>query len=262
MRSMNCQNIRSEIEAAGSVDYLSRAAVAHINSCAACETLSRQQSRLHSILSNLGTVAAPGDFDFKLRARLAAEKAAKRSSFPVLNLSFGSRAAAAAMVLLLIGSALVYVSLRTPTTNSVATNQPAAAPQSGAAVQAVDKPTVAAVNNDASTKSDGNSNADRNSAQRVTNRDFKSELVAQSGTRPKSKDLSSRPAKVLRYDQLGEAGSSVPFQINASYQDLKVSGDDGSGVSRTISLPSVSFGSQSGLAQNASPLVATAKGTW
>ncbi len=256
MRSMSCQNIRSEIEAAGSVDYLSQAAAAHINSCAACETLSRQQSRLHSILSNLGTVEAPGDFDFKLRARLATEKAAKGNSFSLWRLSFSQSAAAVATILLLIGAAVVYVGLRTPAGDSVATKQgEASAPQSGT-VSPTEKVSESAVATSAAPAKSEIVDKKRGG------REFKSELLAQSSSRSSSKVQSSRPARVLKYGELAETYPSAPFQINASYQALKVSVDDGSGVARTISLPSVSFGSQSGLAQNASPQMAMARGTW
>ena len=69
MRNMNCRNIRREIEEAGSAGFLSAAALSHLESCTACQTLSRQQTNLQTILSSLGTVEAPGDFDFRLRAR-------------------------------------------------------------------------------------------------------------------------------------------------------------------------------------------------
>jgi len=84
--------------------------------------------------------------------------------------------------------------------------------------------------------------------------------AARDNQRLKTRDLSSTAATVLRpTDAMAENGSSV-FPIGASYQSLKVSLDDGRGSSRTISLPSVSFGSQRVLAQ--APLLASARSAW
>jgi hypothetical protein len=77
-----------------------------------------------------------------------------------------------------------------------------------------------------------------------------------------TRDLSSTPAPVLRRDQLAEVYPASAFPIDAGYQSLKVSLDDGRGTSRTISLPSVSFGSQRYLSQSSSPIVASARDTW
>ena len=250
MRSINCQNIRSEIEAAGSADYLSHAALAHISSCAACETLSREQSRLHSILSNLGTVEAPGDFDFKLRARLAAEKSAGGSSFSFLTFSFGARSAAVAMILLLVVAGIVYLKTKPPVDNRAQGNQPTAA-QKDEAVAVVPpespKPDVARANNNDAKASDrmpGTSTA-KFDGKPARNRQ-------PSGSR----DIADTMAKVHNLNE------QDAFSINASRQPLKVSVDDGRGGSRTISLPSVSFGSEGGLSQNLTPLMIAAKGSW
>ena len=112
MRNMNCRNIRREIEEAGSAGFLSAAALSHLEVCAACQTLSRQQTNLQAILSGLGTVEAPGDFDFRLRARLAREKRMGAVSLPFGNLSFGLRSTAVAALLLLLGSAVLFVALK------------------------------------------------------------------------------------------------------------------------------------------------------
>src|SRR6185295_2315998 len=112
MRNMNCRNIRQEIEEAGSAGFLSAAALSHLEACAACEKLSRQQTKLQAIISSLGTVEAPGDFDFRLRARLAEEKRLNARALPFGKLSFVLRSAAVAAMLLLIGSAVVFVAFK------------------------------------------------------------------------------------------------------------------------------------------------------
>ncbi len=259
MRSTNCQNIRSEIEAAGSADYLSSAAMAHIDGCAACESLSRQQNRLHSMLANLGTVEAPGDFDFKLRARLAAEKETSGTSFSFLTGSLGARAAAVAMILLVIGAGIVYLNVRGPIDTQLA-SQGQNTPQKTFPVNSV----VA----DAAGTVDGQLSNGTISPDQIKDGNHQQQFVADRGRNRRfanangSLDMSGRGAQVISANQAGESYPSAPFPINASGKRLKVSVADGRGASRTISLPSVSFGSESSLSQNPTPLMASARGAW
>ncbi len=113
MRNMNCRNVRREIEEAAPGKWLSSDVNKHVLSCVACETLLREQTKLRELMSSLGTVEAPGDFDFRLRARLAGEKRAVAQSFALGNFSFGLRSAVVVTILLFIGSALMFVSFRT-----------------------------------------------------------------------------------------------------------------------------------------------------
>lgn len=267
MRNMNCRNVRREIEAAEPGDLQSAAVKAHLKSCAACETVSREQSKLQTIVSSLGTVAAPGDFDFRLRARLAGEKPGVAQPFAFGNFSFGLRSAVAATILLLIGSAFLFVSLKTRLQNSGTGQQVASQPSKpSSGVEPVkensNSPTVATgpnVNPTHGTKASLGSNSE--GQQR---RGFRNEVAAFKGSnRPDTREQSGTRAPVLRRDDpLAETYPTAAFPIDASYQSLKVSVDDGRGASRTISLPTVSFGSQRALSQNASPSIASARGVW
>ena len=251
MGNMNCRNTRREIEEAGSVDLLSAAAISHLEGCAACKTLSQQQTRLQAIVAGLGTVEAPGDFDFRLRARLAGEKRIGARSLG--NFSFGLRSAAIAAVLLLIVSAFVFLNLRTRSDNSVAGGNPAAPKTTDATPKQIAVPASVAPIEIAKAPT---SNVPKE-------RRVKNEVAGlRGGSRVGTRDLSGTRAPVLTRDQLAESYPTAAFPIDASYQSLKVSVDDARGTSRTISLPSVSFGSQRTLSQNASPLMASARGSW
>ncbi|HLO00259.1 MAG TPA: hypothetical protein VK208_17500 [Pyrinomonadaceae bacterium] len=270
MRSMNCKYMRREIEAAGSSDLLSAAVIAHIRNCAGCEMISRQHDRLQAIVSSLDTVAAPGDFEFRLRARLAGEKsgAARTSNW---TFSFGLRIAAVAVTVLLIVSAAL-LTFRSPGDNPVVADGNRPASKQSEEVRLNGAGAVSAVKGNeanlaAAPKDDGSSAIEANSnslSAPSRKRQPRTELAALRGApRFGTRDLSSTSAPVVkRYDQLAETYPTAAFPINASYQSLKVSVDDGHGVSRTISLPSVSFGSQRSLSQTASPLMASARGTW
>lgn len=255
MRNKNCRDIRREIEEARSADFLSAAARSHLEVCAACETLSRQQIKLRAILSSLDTVEAPGDFEYRVRSRLAAEKRMGARVLPFANLSFGFRSAAVAAVLLLIGSAFVFVSFRTRPDTTIAGGNPVAVtpvkPESGGVkptpvnettpnpIQVAEGPT-------------GNNRVRR--APKAL--DMRREVAGvRNSKRFATLDQTQTGARVLTPNQLAETYPTAAFPINASYQSLKVSVDDSRGTSRTISLPSVSFGSTS-------PLIASARDTW
>jgi len=265
MRTMNCQNIRREIEEAGSAGFLSADALSHLEECASCQTLSRQQTNLQTILSSLGTVEAPGDFDFRLRARLAAEKRMGGLSLPFGNFSLGLRSTAVAAILLLLGTAFLFVALKSkPNTPLAGGNKAISTPVA---------PEPAAVNpsgagsNDVAQGATARAPKPKEHNQLAEWRTPKGAGITavaavRNGSRSGTRDVNQTGATVLTRDQVAGTYPTAAFPINASYQSLKVSVDDSRGTSRTISLPSVSFGSQKTLSQTASPLLASARDTW
>ncbi len=267
MRNANCQNIRREIEEAGSAELLGLAAIAHIQDCPECETLSQQHTKLQQIISGLGTVEAPGDFDFRLRARLAGEKrGASASRFS--GFSLGLRpVAVAAMLLLLVGAALVFLNSRNQTVTPVASN-----PETPKYTPAPVPVKVAIPSNTTGTgeqatalppkdDSTGNDKGEHPSVRSPRNRESNSEVATnRGGNRFATRDSSSLQATSLRPDDA--AYPTAAFPINASYQQLKVSVDDGRGTSRTISVPTVSFGSERSISQSAAPMMVPVRGSW
>ena len=262
MRSMNCRNVRQEIEDADPGDLLSSGVNEHVLGCVACETLWREQIGLQKLVSSLGTVEAPGDFDFRLRARLANERRGRSQSFTLGDLSFGFRSAVVAAVLLVMGAVLVFVSLRMNSGGSPSNLAINGAPnQKGieSVVRAgLDGETLSSPANDGTVV-----NANLNSLPTKHRGTVRPEVASlQDSNRQRTRDLSSTPAVVINRDQVAEAYQNAAFPLEAGYQSLKVSVDDGRGASRTISLPTVSFGSQRSLAQNPSPLMASTRGAW
>ena len=117
MSKMNCRSVRREIEEVAPGNLLSASAGDHLKHCPQCNAFREDRLKLREMLSSLGAVEAPADFDFRLRARLANEKRGAKQPFVMRNLSFGFRSAAVAATLLLIGSALLFVSFRTSPTS-------------------------------------------------------------------------------------------------------------------------------------------------
>ncbi len=255
MRNMNCRDVRRDIDKMGSSDFLGPAVHAHLQSCEACATLSRKQSNLKAILGGLPLVETPGDFDFRLRARLTAEERDARS-MGLGNFSLGLRSAAASLVVFVAIAAAVFVGYRarfgTPAVPQVA-QQNVPAPATTPAEVSNSKANDAVV----ATATKGSEQSTVKASQSTTRQREVRQEVAGLRERVGTRDISSMPAAVLK-----RGNPSQAFPINASYQSLKVSVDDGSGTPRTISLPSVSFGSQKSLSQNATPLMASARAVW
>jgi hypothetical protein len=239
MRKNICEAIRLELDELMLGEAYSSAAGAHLRECAACREFQDKQTKLREIVGSLGTVSAPADFDFRLRARLANESS---SSASVWHVAFPRRGFAVAAVLLVFatGAFLVRNVWNKPATNNqVATdNHPAvpAAPQAAPqAAPVVDQkrpeeqasPVLATI--------------PERRPQTIRN-----ERPAQIAAKPKrqlvAEDFSSERAEVISGADPVSAFEAIP--LDASLQSFKVSVDDGHGNARTISVPAISFGSQ------------------
>lgn len=267
MRKMNCRSVRREIEEAPLGNLLSASASDHLRDCPQCSLFREDRLKLREILASLGSVEAPGDFDFRLRARLANERRPGTQPFVMRNFSFGFRSAAATAMLLLVGAALLFVNFRTPPGKSLSANE-ANPPASGAPQPAspINSDTVAGVTPVLEPLGIKETSIPQKSVI-SRNTDIRSQPASVRGKTETSRGLatleqSSTGAKVLRPGNGTAVSGSRVFPIEASYQSLKVSLDDGRGASRTIALPSVSFGSQRVLTQSSSPLLASARSDW
>ena len=230
MRKNNCKLIRRELDELMLGEAWSAAATEHLRECAECREFHAQQTKLRQIVGSLGTVEAPADFDFRLRARLASDA----SSAPPIYWAFARRGLAVAAMVIVIATGVVVVRdvMRQMATNvgDVAQNPEAhqpVKPNEPAPVVIEEKKTddvvVAAATPVTIRKV------------RPTQADYRKQPLA-------TKDTSSTGASVL--NATAPAGSSAAFPIDASVQSITVSLEDGRGNAKTISVPTVSFGSQ------------------
>src|SRR6266446_5464008 len=81
MNSKLCRSTRQEIEQSELHQRLSDQALRHIESCAPCRDFCAERTRLRELVGSLEPIAAPGDFDVRLRARIAADRQGARGSF-------------------------------------------------------------------------------------------------------------------------------------------------------------------------------------
>jgi len=229
MRTKNCEVIRQEIDESMLGETYSATVTEHLRECAACREFHEKQTRLRQIVGSLGTVSAPADFDFRLRARLANES----NNVGLFYWPTARRGLAFAAMLLVFATGAVMVRNvwnRPAASNSVAT---------GVQTTALEPPKQ--------TQSPQVNEPPKDVVSGITVRHVgttKNERVAT--VTPKrslaTQDFSSERAQVINGQEPVDAFEA--FRLDTSLQSFKVQLDDGRGNARTISVPTVSFGSQ------------------
>jgi len=275
MRSMNCQVIRRKIEEAELDRSPSDEVAAHLRACELCRDFQEERAALRQLVGSLGMVSAPADFDYRLRARLAASNSARRRGLFGFLPSPGVHAIAlAASFAVLVAAAVIFKQL-TPagpglhergqlaaTTALEPASQPVASePEDSNENMDQSKNAPAAIKNAGGVSK--NLTADLRARNR-SNRSLKpgderfvpaaaSSLAV--GPKNSSLDSSSRPASVI---------SLVAVQVPAPDQPMRVSLEDRRGATRTVSLQPVTFGSQELIRRNDASRVSTSspKGIW
>lgn len=244
MRDKQCEVIRRELEELTLNEEFSAGTVAHMRGCADCREFQRQQTKLRQIVGSLGTVNAPADFDFRLRARLAADS--ESSGVHYWSYAVRGLATVAVLVVFGVGATIVWQRVRTEAEGPVAQDQgaPQQHVQPAQAVTQVpvepnrtEEPARSGLRNENPVVAD-NTPSRRNPARSAA---FKTRVPIATLER------SSTGATVYPITQPALDSTTV-FPIEASLQSVKVSLDDGRGNARTISFPTVTFGSQRGVA--------------
>jgi hypothetical protein len=265
MSNTDCRNVRREIEEATSGQLLTTPVREHLSNCATCATFGNEQQKLRDMVASLGTIEAPADFDFKVRARLAASGSAPRDRLS--GNGFGFRSVAFATLVLLFGFVLILINIRSQS-NEMAPVAHSNGPASPIGNQKINKieqqETPSSLKEVAGTSPSNDPNTSdfqsSTTARTLTRSKGSSVYAVARNGRVKTTDLGAAPAQVLRPTETA-LGPSV-FALGTSYQSLKVSVDDGRGTSRTISLPTVSFGSSRELARNPAPIRASMRDSW
>jgi len=255
---MNCQKCKIEIEDRDMRrESLSDAAEAHMSACANCRVFGEERLALRRLVGGLEKVSAPADFDFRMRARMAAERSVAAPRAAWFNFSPAALSWPLAGCLALVVSASLYFQPQRPdTTPTVPAEQARAAtpspqtsqtsqtsvaavtPQSDQAASHETQPGVEAVSSNVSL------------AQR--RRAASPRLVVRTGVERESVQVEESTSTSLigatpRFASNGATRTEsalIPVQLDAPEGQLKVLLRDTRGGARTISVDSVSFGSR------------------
>src|SRR2546423_7495313 len=109
MRNNYCEIICRELDELMLSEACSSSALEHLQGCADCRDFHQKQMKLRRMVGGLGTVAAPADFDFRLRARLANESSGATFHLQSAYWPFVRRGLAVAAILLVFATAIVLV---------------------------------------------------------------------------------------------------------------------------------------------------------
>ncbi len=247
---MNCQTCRAEIEELEAGAPLSERAGAHVRVCPECWAFHDERQALRRLVGSLGPVGAPPDFDFRLRARLAAAKASESQQAPwrTFLASVPAISLAAAFALLVAGF-VIYKQMQTrQPANETAARQAEQGPavkdstQPGEVTPAVtpetakheNPPVIEDVNPPRVTVKNNN-----------PRRGVTQQSVAKAPPQIVSNDSAVRAAQETTAPERGQPlGEVVELPVRSASQPVRVSLDGRSGARRTVTLEPVVFGSQ------------------
>ena len=250
MKDTICNQVRSEIDEKDLIASLTAGAMEHLRHCKECQEFQSKGTKLRQIVGSLETVAAPADFDFRLRARLANDStvASYRSMAPVRVWRMRS-AAVAAMLLIFAGTIFVMrqnqVAPPNQDVNVVADNNNVATPITSESPTTPPLEVVA---------------PDEPDKPKVTRNNPGHQFTAKTKRPSATIDSGQDPAPVISLEQ--NVASAPTFALDVPQPSYKVSLDDGRGTSRTISVPTVTFGSRRVLSTNVSNNQYAPKGDW
>ena len=238
MNGKECRATRREIDESELNQKLSDPARSHVAVCAACRGFRAERTSLRELVGSLEPVAAPGDFDMRLRARLANERHGRARQPFIFRLAIGAPAIAGAALVVILALAMVWLAQRNnsqaPEIAKVPIKEAPVGPQQPALavvpVETGQGTSLIARGNDDVKPDQSNWSAN---AARGNNRKSSSAGV-------KAVDYGASPAE--SYQQIEQRAGEV--SLSAPLKPMVVSMQDDRGATHKISLPPISFGAQ------------------
>jgi hypothetical protein len=273
MNSTNCKLLQREMDDLDLDQQLGNEAIRHLNECAECRRFRDEHRALRALVGSLEAVSAPPDFDFRLRARLSREK--QRANFDLHAAWVHIRPLAAAAMVLLITVAGIMVKSRVSRNRQTTTievgslnknNESAGTTNTSPSPDPKGKGRefVANVppNNEPVARSSDELKEKRNNRLRRSAEQKTAGALAMNNRPSVTREQSLSPAPLVKPTDSSESGPGVTF-VRLDAKPLKLSVDNGRGGERTISFPTVSFGSQPMLTRSASFMpVSSTRGVW
>jgi hypothetical protein len=267
---LTCQQCRIEIETNAPRETLSARATEHLDTCAACHVFWSERQSLRRLLGELEPVAAPPDFEFRLRARMAQQSAAAGPlSWPLFAPRFAGLALASCLVLA-FAAALNWRTSEPPTPAGVPGAQPGTA-QVGP--QPAPQPTRTEVAAGSTPTAEPNAEpVGRGGLSRSRKPSGRAPSDARAAARPNPRkptntntdvnDIGVKGATLVARDStLDTNAAQTGIPVPASAKPLQFLVKDVQGAARMISVEPVSFGSRDLLGGRTPPRVVNASYT-
>jgi hypothetical protein len=236
MNKTTCSAIQRKLDELLLDDGLGSEISTHLAGCAKCSDFHLKGTRVRQLVGSLGSVQAPADFDFRLRARLANEVTG--STFHFWSNPYRT-VAAALVVALLVGVSFVVFQMARSKSASVNVSSGGNPTKSTAAPQVT--PQIRVEEHKQQTASESTVAKGPQFRNVIQKRGLPSDSRIKRAMAVA--ELSSDRAPLVR-DSNSEASPDAIFPVDASQRSLRMSLFDSRGNPKTISLPSVSFGSQ------------------
>lgn len=249
----DCKLYRREIEGAADGGALGDGARAHAAVCRACACELRERERLRALVGGLSKVEAPADFEFRLRARMAAAKGAEDGGRFGGRWLYGFAPVAVAACFVVVSATLYF--RQSPRAVAPGARASASVPSHDAEpgqVAHVDNPRVVNVES----SSEGKPTVALKSAGAPAVKVYKAVRS------PNARAAQAREV-ALRNERRAEAATNtlvssvtgarvLTLPLKSSAEPLRVILRDERGAERVVPMRSVSFGSQSLLTRDAS----------
>jgi hypothetical protein len=242
MNSSQCRVTRQEIEQSELHQRLGAETLLHLESCQPCREFQLERARLRELIGSLEPVAAPGDFEIRLRARIAADrKQSARASFFNRFVVSTPAIAVAALIVMSTGGIVWLAQHQRNQESASASKAPPRAGQVGSTVSTTnDKPLESNFYQTAPANNPPVVLTAQGPKGRNPYRDLSDKSSGGREAIGRATDFSITGAESIRQGEqrTGDVSLSAPVK------PLVVSLEDNSGTKRRISLPPVSFGSQ------------------
>jgi len=228
-----CRDVRQEIDQSELRQTLSASSETHVGACAACAAFRDERLRLRELVGGLQPVAAPADFEMRLRARLARERDVPKQPF-IFRFVMSTPAIVVAAVLVIAVGAIVFVSQSSRTqTPSLASGKNDVPVQTAPAIVAQERnpepvQTISPVNEDRVKPKQSN----------AVMRNAPKPVLPVSALSQVTESTVKSAQRVMMMDRNGEVTLTAPLN------PMVVTVYDEHGGTRKIQLPPISFGSQ------------------
>lgn len=249
MNGKDCRTVRLEIDSSEISQRLSEPVEAHLVACAACSQFRTERRELRELVGSLQPVAAPADFDMRLRARMARERESRARQPFIFRFAMTTPAIAVAALLVVVGS-IVWMNQR----NRTETSPAASAGRDKEQTNNTSPAPVIVKKDDNKTDPGVVATIDRRENQKHQTQSTRNVKAAPPASQVS--DFSARRAESfpIRLDRDGEVSLTAPSK------PMVVTVQDANGATHKISLPPISFGSQR--FDNRTPVSMTNRRDW
>ena len=240
MNANDCRTVRREIDASEMGQRLSQSLERHVSACAACAQFRNERAQLRELVGSLKPVAAPADFDMRLRARIARDKDASAQQPFIFRLAMTTPAIAVAALIVLTIASIVWFNQKNQTqtpSDGIATVNPSN-----------DKPATPATSPTNPVNSGNQSNEILADVKRPETpkregpwtRNAPKSLTTTNNVPSEVSEFNTKAAPSIRQtrDRVGEVSFTAPSK------PMVISVQDANGTTHKILLPPISFGSQ------------------